>query len=72
MKPDLSENGSFRGLPLLNGLASVTVTADTCMEADAWATAFLAMGKTAGPRLAKATGIAVIFVRADGTVLDCA
>ncbi|PTM39439.1 FAD:protein FMN transferase [Bosea sp. 124] len=61
-----------RGLPLVNGLTSVTVTADTCMEADAWATAFLVMGETAGPRLAKAMGLDVIFVRADGTVLDWA
>jgi thiamine biosynthesis lipoprotein len=60
-----------RGLPLENGLASVTVLADTCMEADAWATAFLVMGETVGPRLAKVMGLDVIFVRADGTVLDC-
>jgi thiamine biosynthesis lipoprotein len=61
-----------RGLPLENGLASVTVLADTCMEADAWATAFLVMGETVGPRLAKVIGMDVIFVRADETVLDCA
>ncbi|WP_291546741.1 FAD:protein FMN transferase [Bosea sp. (in: a-proteobacteria)] len=57
------------GQPLENGLASVTVLADTCMEADAWATAFLVMGDVAGPRLAQVMGMDAIFVLANGTVL---
>ena len=57
------------GLPLENRLASVTVLAATCMEADAWATAFLVMGETAGPRLAQAMAMDAIFVLGDGTVL---
>jgi len=57
------------GLPLENGLASVTVLAATGMEADAWATAFLVMGETAGPRLARVMGMDGIFVLANGTVL---
>lgn len=57
------------GLPLENGLASVTVLAATCMEADAWATALLVMGETAGPRLAQAMAMDAIFVRGDGTIL---
>jgi thiamine biosynthesis lipoprotein len=57
------------GLPLENGLASVTVLAETCMEADAWATAFLVMGEVAGPRLAQVMNMDAIFVLANGTVL---
>jgi len=57
------------GLPLENGLASVTVLADTCMEADAWATAFLVMGEVTGPRLARVMDMDAIFVLANGTVL---
>lgn len=53
------------GLPLDNGLASVTVLAATCMEADAWATAFLVMGEIAGPRLAQVIGMDAIFVAGD-------
>ena len=56
------------GLPLENELASVTVLAETCLEADAWATAFLVMGVQKGLPLAQAMDKDVIFVRADGTV----
>ncbi|WP_439492769.1 FAD:protein FMN transferase [Bosea sp. (in: a-proteobacteria)] len=56
------------GLPLDNGLASVTVLAETCREADAWATALLVMGEIAGPRLARMSDMDAIFVLADGTV----
>ncbi len=56
------------GLPLENGLASVTVLAQTCLEADAWATALLVMGARKGLPLAQAMGKDVIFVRTDGTV----
>lgn len=58
----------WSGLPLENGLASVTVLADTCMEADAWATALLVMGAQKGLPLAQAMGRDVVFVLADGTV----
>lgn len=57
------------GLPLENGLASVTVLAATCMEADAWASAYLVMGEVAGPRLAQVMEMDAIFVLANGTVL---
>ena len=56
------------GLPLENELASVTVLAKTCLEADAWATAFLVMGVQRGLPLAEAMGHDVIFVLANGTV----
>ena len=41
-----------RGGPVLGAAASVTVLADTCMDADAWATAFMVMGKDRAPLLA--------------------
>ncbi|MBX9873577.1 MAG: FAD:protein FMN transferase, partial [Beijerinckiaceae bacterium] len=56
------------GLPLENGLASVTVLAQTCLEADAWATALLVLGEVAGLRLARMMDMAAIFVFADGWV----
>lgn len=56
------------GLPLDNGIASVTVLAPTGMEADAWATAFMVMGAHAGLGLARLRGMEAIFVTSDGAV----
>lgn len=56
------------GIPLENGIASVTVLAPTCMEADAWATAFMVMGARAGLSLARLRGMEAIFVNSDGAV----
>lgn len=50
------------GGPLRNRIASVTVLADTCMDADAWATALMVMGETAGPDFARAHGMDALFV----------
>lgn len=50
------------GGPLKSRLASVTVVADTCMQADAWATALMVMGDVAGPALARAKGIEALFI----------
>ena len=58
----------FRGAPLENDLAAVTVLADTCMAADAWATALMVRGASDGPALARRLGLAALFVRADGEV----
>lgn len=58
-----------RGLPLDNDLVAVTVLAQTCMEADALATAFLVMGAQAGPKMAQALGLEAIFVTSGGEVL---
>lgn len=58
------------GRPLVNALASVTVLARTCMEADALATAFLVMGEDAGPKMAQAIGVEAIFMSEDGQVLS--
>lgn len=50
------------GGPVQGALASVTVMAETCMEADAWATVLLILGEVAGPALARAQGIEAIFL----------
>ncbi len=58
-----------RSAPLDNAIASATVMAPTCMEADAFATAFMVLGVDEGMRMAKAWGIEVIFVLNDGSVV---
>lgn len=50
------------GRPLDNGVASVTVLAETAMRADAMATALAVMGPVEGPAFAAATGLAAAFV----------
>ena len=50
------------GRPVTHGTASVTVLAATAMEADAWATALLALGKERGEALARKHGIAALFI----------
>lgn len=58
--------------PIAHGLASVTVVADDCMQADAWATALIVMGPQRGLALAQAQGLAAHFIvrGADGRLLD--
>ena len=55
--------------PLDNAIASVTVMAPTCMEADAFATAFMVLGVEEGMRMATTRGIEAIFVLKDGSVV---
>lgn len=50
------------GGPLKSRVASVSVLADTCMEADAWATALLVMGEAAGVALANARGLDALYI----------
>jgi FAD:protein FMN transferase len=50
------------GWPVKNGAASVTVFADNCMNADAWATALLVLGHERGLTLAENQGLAVLFI----------
>ncbi|MEC9198357.1 MAG: FAD:protein FMN transferase [Pseudomonadota bacterium] len=50
------------GGPVSGALCSVTVLAETCMMADAWATVFLVLGEEAGRTLAKAKGIKAMFL----------
>ncbi|AQR60403.1 hypothetical protein BZG35_01075 [Brevundimonas sp. LM2] len=49
------------GRPIDNGLAAVSVVADTARQADALATALTVMGPLAGPAWAEARGIAALF-----------
>ena len=57
-----------RGMPLVNGVASVSVLAPACMSADAWATALLVSGIERGLALARSSALEAIFVLEDGTV----
>ena len=49
------------GKPVTNNLASVTVLANTCMEADAYATAIMSMGYEKGLEMSKKLNLPVIF-----------
>jgi thiamine biosynthesis lipoprotein len=51
-----------RGAPLADGPAAVTVMAETCMAADAWATALLVLGPRTGAELATRHGIEALFI----------
>jgi thiamine biosynthesis lipoprotein len=51
-----------RGAPLLASPASVTVVAQTCAEADAWATALMVLGPVAGVRLAGRLDLDALFL----------
>lgn len=57
-----------RCAPVHNTVASVTVLAPSCMQADAWATALLVAGPAQGPALARRMGLEVLFLvrRAEG------
>ncbi|MBN1588808.1 MAG: FAD:protein FMN transferase [Pirellulales bacterium] len=50
------------GKPITHRLASVTVLADRCMTADAWATALAVLGPEAGMARAEREGIAAAFL----------
>jgi thiamine biosynthesis lipoprotein len=52
------------GEPLRNRIASVTVLAKQCVDADAWATALMVMGDS-GPDFARARGMDALFVMRD-------
>ena len=54
-----------RGRPLLTSPASVTVVAQTCAEADAWATALMVLGSEKGAALARSRGLDALFLLRD-------
>lgn len=54
------------GHPVIHNLASVSVIADTCAEADAWATAMMVLGDKSGLALANALDLPVFMVVKDG------
>jgi thiamine biosynthesis lipoprotein len=51
-----------RRAPVNNAVASVTVLAPTCMQADAWATALLVAGVDEGLAMAQRMGLDVLFL----------
>ena len=55
------------GYPVAHDLASVTVVAPLCIDADAYATAFMAMGKEPALQLAEANNLAVLLIYKDGS-----
>jgi thiamine biosynthesis lipoprotein len=57
------------GAPLRNALASVTVIAPCCMDADAYATALMVLGEDAGRELAHRLGLDALFLLRDGNKL---
>jgi len=58
-----------RWAPVINGVASVTVLAQTCMHADAWATALLVAGPGEGLAMAQRMGMDVLFLLRRGAGL---
>ncbi len=58
-----------RGTPVNNGVASVTVLAPTCMDADAWATALLVAGPGEGLALAQRLGLEALWLLRRGGAL---
>lgn len=57
------------GAPLRGGIASVTVVAPTCTDADAYATALMLLGAQAGRAHAERHGLDALFVVRDGDAL---
>lgn len=53
------------GRPVRHRLAAVTLFADNCADADAWATALLALGEQRGRALADAQGLKALFIVRD-------
>ncbi|WP_281414486.1 FAD:protein FMN transferase [Rhizobium sp. ARZ01] len=59
----------MRGGPADNGTASVSVITESCMDADAWATALMVLGSAAGKELALRQGLDALFVQRSGDEL---
>lgn len=55
--------------PLLNAPASVTVMAESCMQADAMATALMVLGMESGERWARRHGISALYMSRNGETL---
>jgi thiamine biosynthesis lipoprotein len=53
------------GRPVEHTLASVTVAADTCLEADGWDTPLLVLGPERGVECADRNGLAALFIVGD-------
>ena len=60
-----------RVAPVRNDVASVTVLARTCMDADAWATALLVAGPDEGQDMARRLGLEALWLlRREGTLVE--
>ncbi|MFC0339481.1 FAD:protein FMN transferase [Paracoccus niistensis] len=59
-----------RGAPLPAPPASVTVVAQSCAEADAWASALMVLGEAEGAALVRRHGLDALFLLRDGQVLQ--
>ncbi|MFO1510152.1 MAG: FAD:protein FMN transferase [Steroidobacteraceae bacterium] len=60
-----------RAAPVRNDVASVTVLARTCMDADAWATALLVAGSSDGPAMAHRLGLEALWLlRREDTLVE--
>jgi len=60
-----------RAAPVHNDVASVTVLARTCMDADAWATALLVAGPNDGPAMAQRLGLEALWLlRREGGLVE--
>ena len=57
------------GHPVDHQLLSATVIADSCAEADGWATALIVLGKEKGMEIAHRERLAIYFVWAEGKTL---
>lgn len=55
-----------RGGPVDNGIASVSVVAASCMDADAWATALMVLGPEQGKALAQKQGLDALLIQRQG------
>jgi thiamine biosynthesis lipoprotein len=58
------------GRPVVHTLASASVIADTCMAADAWATALVVLGPERGYDCAEEHGLAALFIARRETGFD--
>ena len=54
-----------RGAPILSSPAAVTVVAQSCAEADAWATALMVLGPDEGVKFARKRGLDALFLLRD-------
>ena len=54
------------GQPVHHALASVSVIAERCADADAWATALMALGEQRAPATAERLGLEALFIVRDG------
>lgn len=60
-----------RGGPADNEVASVSVVAESCMDADAWATALMVLGPAKGAALVRRHGLDALFIcRSGGTLAE--